>query len=273
MKINLRLICVVGCCLLMAGMAQAASGMSPSTEAPAGDAADADALPIDPFETPADPFSHGTASLTVADPISGFNRAMFTFNDRLYFWVLKPVASGYRAVLPTPVRVSVKNFFYNLLMPVRLVNCLLQGKGEAAQGEFCRFVVNTTAGMGGFLDPAADYPKMNPSPEDLGQTLGTYGVGNGFYIIWPVFGPSTVRDTVGSAGDWALNPFSFMKLINADAGALTSSTTNVAVYSVRVVNNTSFHIGDYEALKRAALDPYEAFRNAYIQNRASKVAE
>ena len=78
---------------------------------------------------------------------------------------------------------------------------------------------------------------------------------------------------MGSLGDWALNPVSFMQLVNVDAGALTSGTTNVAAYSVRIVNDTSFRIGDYEALKNAAMDPYEAFRNAYIQNRLSKIAQ
>jgi phospholipid-binding lipoprotein MlaA len=210
---------------------------------------------------------------TVADPIEGFNRVMFNFNDKLYFWVLKPVAKGYRFVLPTPVRGSVKNFFYNLLGPVRFVNCLLQGKGTAAQAEFCRFVVNTTAGFLGFFNIVEDQPRFNPSAEDLGQTLATYHVGNGFYIVWPVFGPSTLRDTAGGVGDWALNPFAFMKLVNVDAGALTSGTTNVAMYGVRSINTLSFHIGDYEALKNAALDPYEAFRNAYIQHRNSKIAQ
>jgi phospholipid-binding lipoprotein MlaA len=187
--------------------------------------------------------------------------------------VLKPVASGYRVVTPTPVRVSIKNFFFNLLAPVRLVNCLLQGKAKAAGGELGRFFINTTVGMAGFLDPAEIYPELNPPTEDLGQTLGHYAVGSGFYIVWPLIGPSTLRDTVGGIGDWALNPFTFMQLINVDAGALTSGTTNVAVFGVRTINQTSFRIGDYEALKNAALDPYEAFRDAYIQNRLSKIAQ
>ena len=229
-----------------------------------------------------DPFDEGGEDIygdegevleTVADPIAGFNRAMFNFNDKLYFWVLKPVASGYRVVTPTPVRVSIKNFFFNLLAPVRLVNCLLQGKARADGGELGRFFINTTVGMAGFLDPAEVYPELNPPAEDLGQTLGHYAVGSGFYIVWPLVGPSTLRDTVGGIGDWAMNPFTFMQLINVDAGALTSGTTNVAVYGVRTVNQTSFRIGDYEALKNAALDPYEAFRDAYIQNRLSKIAQ
>ena len=234
-----------------------------------------DALPFDPFDDEfEDPFDQEDEALqTVADPIAGFNRVSFTFNDKLYFWVLKPAAIGFRTMVPTPVRVSMKNFFYNLLMPVRLVNCLLQGKGKAAGGEVGRFAVNTTVGMLGFFDPAGQYSDLNPPPEDLGQTLGYYSVGNGIYIVWPFFGPSTLRDTVGTIGDWAMNPVSFMQLVNVDAGALTSSTTNVAVYGVRTVNDTTFRIGDYETLKNAALDPYEAIRNAYIQNRISKIAE
>lgn len=232
-----------------------------------------ESVPFDPFDDDSD-YIYGDENemlQTVADPLAGLNRTMFAFNDKLYFWVLKPVASGYRVVVPTPVRVSIKNFFFNLLTPVRLVNCLLQGKGKAAGGELGRFVINTTVGMLGFLDPAEVYPELNPPQEDLGQTLGHYAVGNGFYIVWPLFGPSTLRDTVGGIGDWALNPFTFMQLVNVDAGALTSSTSNVIAYGVRTVNDTSFYIGDYETLKNAALDPYEAFRDAYIQNRVSKI--
>lgn len=238
-------------------------------------------MPADPFSDPFDPFEdddsviygdEGQMLQTVADPMVGFNRAMFIFNDKLYFWLLRPVASGYRYVVPTPVRVSVKNFFFNLLMPVRLLNCLLQGKPKAAEGEFGRFVVNTTIGLGGLFNPAKNYPELNPPTEDFGQTLGRYTVGNGFYIVWPLFGPSTLRDTIGSIGDWALNPLSFMQLVNLDTGQLTIGTINAAVFGVRTVNDTSFRIGDYEDLKSAALDPYEAFRNAYIQNRDSRIA-
>ncbi len=238
-------------------------------------AASADSVPFDPFDDPSgDSFGDKDLMLqAVADPLVGFNRTMFVVNDKLYFWVLKPVASGYREVVPTPVRVSVKDFFFNLLAPVRFVNCLFQGKWRSAEGEFCRFVVNSTAGCLGLFNLVRDNPSFNPPEEDLGQTLGYYRIGNGFFIIWPLFGPSTLRDTVGSLGDWVLNPVSFMQLVNVDAGELTSTTTNVVAYSVRIVNDTSFRIGDYETLKNAALDPYEAFRNAYIQNRLSRIAQ
>ena len=271
MRIIARLVLMITLILVTVGMAWSADSSSSTVVRPA----DEEAAPFDPFDDAAKDSGTGDDLMgqSVADPISGFNRAMFVFNDRLYFWVLKPVAKGYRVVVPTPARVSIKNFFYNLLTPVRFVNCLLQGKGKAAGGEVGRFFINTTVGMLGFLDPAEAYPELNPPEEDLGQTLGYYGVGNGFYIVWPVVGPSTLRDTIGDIGDWALNPVSFMQLINVEAGVLTSGTTNVVVYSVRTVNDTSFRIGDYEALKNAALDPYEAFRNAYIQNRISKIVQ
>ena len=107
----------------------------------------------------------------------------------------------------------------------------------------------------------------------MGQTFGWYGAGEGFYIVWPLIGPSTLRDTLGGIGDWALNPFSFMQLVSLEAGALTSTETSVIVYCVRTVNDVSFQIGQYEMLKNAALDPYEAFRDAYIQNRNSKISQ
>jgi phospholipid-binding lipoprotein MlaA len=272
-----RAFLIVMVVVLTGKIAWASPPTTASADVSPGGAAEesADPVPFDPFDNPSGD-SYGDQDLmlqAVADPIVGFNRAMFVFNDKLYFWVLKPVASGYRVVVPTPVRVSVKDFFFNLLAPVRLVNCLFQGKWRSAEGEFCRFVVNSTAGFLGLFNLVRDKPSFNPPEEDLGQTLGYYAVGNGIYIIWPLFGPSTLRDTVGSMGDWVLNPVSFMQLVNLDAGALTSSTTNVAAYSVRVVNDTSFRIGDYETLKNASLDPYEAFRNAYIQNRLSKIAQ
>ena len=199
----------------------------------------------------------------VADPIAPFNRAMFYFNDKVYFWVLKPVAKGYRYLVPTSVRTGVKNFFYNLITPVRMVNCILQGKFYAVGTEFTRFVINSTVGMLGFVDPAQNYPMLKAKEEDLGQTFGNYGIGNGFYIVWPFLGPSTLRDTLGMAGDLFLNPVNYVRPAEAALG--------ITAYDK--VNTTSFHIGDYEAIKEASLDPYSAIRDAYIQNRKKKIKE
>ena len=198
----------------------------------------------------------------IADPLSMWNRAMFHFNDKLYFWVLKPLARGYKAVTPDFFRTGVKNFFRNITTPIRLVNCALQGKGEASGIEIARFVVNTTVGVLGLGSPADNYPSLiRPDEEDLGQTLGKYGIGNGFYIVWPVIGPSTVRDTVGRIGDWFLNPVNYIEPKEA----------SWAVWGFDKVNQTSFRIGDYEALKKAAIDPYVALRDVYIQFRTKKI--
>jgi phospholipid-binding lipoprotein MlaA len=199
----------------------------------------------------------------VADPIAPFNRGMFYFNDKFYFWVLKPVARGYRYIVPTPVRTGVKNFFYNLITPVRMVNCILQGKFYSVGTEFTRFVINSTVGMLGFVDPAQNYPMLKAKEEDLGQTFGNYGIGNGFYIVWPFLGPSTLRDTVGMAGDLFLNPVNYVRPVEASLG----------ITACEKVNTTSFYIGDYEAIKDASLDPYSAIRDAYIQNRTKKTKE
>ena len=199
----------------------------------------------------------------VADPLRGWNKAMFVFNDKTYFWVLKPLAQGYKAVVPGVARKGVSHFFYNLTMPVRFVNCTLQGKGNAAIGELGRFVLNTTVGVLGFGNPAGKYPYLNPDEEDLGQTFGRYGIGNGIYLVWPIFGPSTVRDTVGMVGDWYLDP-------------VTYASPKLASYGIKSfdkVNETSLHIGDYESLKSAAIDPYAAVRDAYLQHRRQMVGK
>ena len=199
--------------------------------------------------------------IAIADPIAPWNRAMFYFNDKCYFWILKPVAKGYKVVMPEVARKGVGNFFYNIAMPIRFVNALLQGKGQVATTEFFRFLLNTTAGGLGFGDPASKYPDLNPDAEDLGQTFGRYGIGNGFYIVWPFLGPSSLRDTVGLFGDRFLNPTSY----------IDPSLAATGVEAYKTVNNLSLKIGEYEALKEAAIEPYVAFRDAYVQYRQGKV--
>lgn len=194
----------------------------------------------------------------IPDPLESINRVFFRFNDRLYFWALKPAAQGYQAVVPERARVGVRNFFRNLAFPIRFVNCLLQGKVEGAANEFGSFMLNSVFGIGGFIDIAgAEIPRHR---EDLGQTFGVYGMGPGFYIVWPFLGPSTLRDSVGMAGDGFLNPFNYLEWYY-NAGARVSD----------VVNETSLSIGDYEAFKNAALDPYVSLRSAYHQNRVSQI--
>jgi phospholipid-binding lipoprotein MlaA len=148
------------------------------------------------------------------------------------------------------------------MMPVRFVNNLLQLKIKGAGTELLRFVFNTTAGVGGMFDVARNID-LRPQEEDLGQTLGVYGIGNGFYLIWPVLGLSSLRDTVGYAGDFFLDPVNY----------ITPAGSRIAVRSVDITNRTSLRIGDYEDLKESALDPYVSFRDAYFEHRNSKIKE
>jgi len=200
--------------------------------------------------------------VTIADPLEPFNRAMFQFNDKLYFWVIKPVAQGYSKVVPEPARVGVSNFYTNLSFPIRFVNSLLQANFEGAASELGRFIINTVWGIGGLLDPAASKEiDLKKQKADFGQTLGVYGVGQGFYIHWPLFGPSSPRDTVGMVGDTFLYPSVYFGAWEVWAGSRVIERTNDA----------SLHIGDYESLKEAAIDPYVAVRDAYVQYRLKMI--
>jgi len=197
----------------------------------------------------------------IRDPLQPFNRAMFHFNDKLYYWALKPVARGYRFIVPQRARVCVRKFFSNAGTPVRLVNCLLQGRMKGAGTEIGRFVVNTTAGIAGFFDPAQSWCRMSEQKADFDQTLGTYRMGPVIYINWPLLGPSSLRGTLGIVADTACDPTTYLLDTYVKLG--------IAVYEE--VNETSLTIGDYEGLTESALDPYIAIRDAYYQNRKSLV--
>ncbi len=197
----------------------------------------------------------------VADPLYYFNYAMYSFNDFLYFYALKPIAQGYKFIAPTPLRNGVNNFFHNLLFPVRFVNNILQGKLLEASDEIGIFLANSTLGILGFSQFAQKNLNMETSNEDLGQTLGSLSIGNGFYLVLPILGPSTLRDGLGRVGDYFITPVNYVEPWELSLGINTYDK----------INRTSFRIGDYEALKDASLDPYVAIRNAYIQNRRSEI--
>lgn len=199
--------------------------------------------------------------IDINDPIEPFNRGMFWVNDKLYFYLFKPIARGYRAV-PEPARRSVANFFSNLGTPVRFVNSLLQLKFADAGNELGRLVVNSTVGIGGLFDPAKKYCGMRKKDEDLGQTLGSYGVGNGFYIVWPILGPSSARDTVGVAGDFFLDPLHYVEM---------KPWEQVALKGLDKETKLSLDKDTYESIKRQALDPYLNVRTTYAQHRAGKI--
>jgi phospholipid-binding lipoprotein MlaA len=210
---------------------------------------------------PPEPSESAESVDTIADPLEPVNRVFFQVNDKFYFWVLKPVASGYKAIVPQDVRVGVRNFFSNLATPIRMVNCLLQAKFRGASNEAVRFLLNSTFGLVGFLDPARKEFNIDKQDEDFGQTLGSWGVGPAFYIDWPILGPSSLRDTVGFAGDLFIDPRTY----------LFNRAIFYVVRPFELVNDTSLRIGEYDDLKKAAIDPYVALKDAYHQYRENKI--
>ncbi|MBI5634502.1 MAG: VacJ family lipoprotein [Nitrospirae bacterium] len=199
----------------------------------------------------------------LADPLEPINRVFFTFNDKLYFWALKPVSRAYGFLLPAWGRARVRNVFDNIQAPVRLVNALLQFKLHKFGAEFARLVLNSTVGIAGLFDIAARHPELKTGEEDLGQTLGSYGLGEGFYLVLPFLGPSSLRDSAGMAGDYFIDPI----------GHITPMRDAIAVRTFDRVNDTSFKIGDYEDIKESAVDPYISIRDMYKQFRRSKIRE
>jgi phospholipid-binding lipoprotein MlaA len=200
----------------------------------------------------------------IADPLEPFNRAMFHFNDRLYFWLLKPTARGYNWIFPEDFRVAIRNFFINLLFPVRFVNSILQGNFRGAGIEVSRFFVNSSLGFFGFFDPSSRGLNLPMQDEDLGQTLGVWRMGHGFFINLPVLGPHSTRSLIGWVGDSYLDPITWY---------VDPLLVRWGVKGYRKFNNVSLTLGDYEALKEAAIDPYIAIRNAFIQYRNALVKE
>ena len=199
----------------------------------------------------------------IADPMIGGNTQLYAFNDNMYFLVLKPVAQVW-GVVPQELRQGVVNMFYNIRFPVRFINCLLQGKGKKAYAETGQFVINTLWGFLGMGNVAAEFPSLQPSREDMGQTFAVWGAGHGDYIMLPFLGPSSVRDALGRLGDTFLDPIWWIPV---------EFWTSIGIRAGEAVNETSVRIGEYEALKEAALDPYVMIRNAYVQNRNKLIAE
>ncbi len=211
-----------------------------------------------------DDFSLGPPDLVVHDPLESMNRAFFQVNDRLYYWVLKPVKTVYAEILPTDIRQCLGNFFINLTAPVHLVNNLLQGEVEDAGIVLGRFLINSTLGIFGLVDPAADGFGIRQRHADFGQTLGKWGLSEGVYLYWPGLGPSNLRDSVGLFTDFYFHPVFYLSgNLVFDFGYITTER----------VNSLSINPDVYEELKRISLDPYVAARQAYYEYRRKLISE
>lgn len=230
------------------------------------------ALDIDDFTDEfEDEFSQ--TQVEIFDPLSGYNRVMTSFNDGVYTYALSPVASGYTYIFPQTVRVGISNFFSNLLFPLRFVNNLLQLKFENSVEELGRFLINTTFGLAGFMDPAKTELGWEAHDEDFGQTLGHYGVGEGFHVVLPFLGPSNLRDIVGLAADGYISPISTTGSSDIAYKIPNNSLENIGIITTTTVNSTSLRLGQYESIKKDALDLYPFLRDVYNQARKKQIEE
>jgi phospholipid-binding lipoprotein MlaA len=192
------------------------------------------------------------------------NRLFFGFNEVVDRVILEPTARVYRAVLPEPVRQGISNVLANAASPVILANDILQGNPERAANTIKRFMVNSTIGVGGMLD-AASYMGERRHNEDFGQTLGSYGVGSGPYLVLPLLGPSNTRDLAGKVADTAVNP---MTWILYDAPLWQRSIQPGA----EIVSGRAAIIDDIDNLRKTSPDFYASVRDLYAQKRQADIA-
>jgi len=206
----------------------------------------------------------------VHDPYEKWNRKVFNFNHKVYTHLFIPLSKGYDFIVPNRVQSGLNNVFTNIRMPVRFFNSIFQGKYKSAAAEFVRFSVNSTAGIGGLLNPAGHAMKLNLSNEDFGQTLAHHNVSEGPFIMWPIIGPSNRRDAIGTLIDNAFSPLFWFGTLDVvmDSGSLR------AVSTVKRVNNYTYRVRDnYNSLIEGAIDPYIALQHAYVNNRNKNIKE
>jgi len=198
------------------------------------------------------------------DPWEKFNEKAFEFNRRLDRYVLKPVAKVYNVVMPEPFQVAIANGFDNIAFIPRMINSMLQGKWGGAGRELSRFLINSTAGIGGLFDPAKDYWGIHKSREDFGQTLGVWGAGPGPYVIVPFLEPLTVRDGIGKFVDLFLDPSAYF---------LPFIWTRLALKAGDIVNDRSLNLDLFQGFEESVIDMYSAVRNGYLKRRENLIKE
>jgi len=205
----------------------------------------------------------------VYDPLEGYNRWMTAFNDKVFLYLLDPVARGYSAILPQPARIGVSNVVNNLKFPLYFSNNLLQLKADGSARELARFMINSTIGLLGLIDVATQIG-IKPAREDFGQTLGYWGVGSGFHLVLPFLGPSNLRDTLSLGADWAASPLSYT---GGNYQIPNNALEATGIKALEMVNTTSLHPGEYQSLKKDALDWYTFLRNSYEEKREKEIDE
>ena len=217
----------------------------------------------DEVKTSSDDFETTAYEDEIYDPLEGINRAIFGFNNVADRVILEPVAKGYEK-LPSPIQSGIGNFLNNLKLPLAAVNQLLQGQGKNAAESSGRFLVNSTIGIFGFVD-VADNIGLEQKEEDFGQTLSTWGIGDGFYIVLPLFGPSNLRDTTGMVMTMMTDPINAYAANQGEAWAIPTRT------AVNAIDQRSQIIDEVNALRDNSVDYYAAVRSSYYQNRKAAI--
>ena len=202
----------------------------------------------------------GCATNSPRDPLEPVNRAIYGFNDGVDNAIIRPVATGYRAVLPAAVRTGISNVFANVNDVVVSLNNLLQGKVVNAVSDVGRVLVNSTIGVAGIFDVATQFG-LEKHNEDFGQTLGWWGIGDGPYLVLPLLGPSNLRDALARSVDYRADPITYVR----------SMRLRNSLWGVRALNQRADLLDTSKILETAALDPYEFLRDAYLQRRRSLV--
>ena len=200
----------------------------------------------------------------IYDPWEPFNEKMFNFNVKLDRYVLKPVARVWKTVIPEPFQVMISNGFDNIRFAPRFVNNVLQGKFGGATREMSRFLINSTAGIGGLFDPAKDYWGIRPSNEDFGQTLGVWGAGPGPYLVLPVLAPTTVRDGIGMGVDLLMDPFGYYVGFFPARFAMKIGDT---------INDRALNYDLFQGVEETTIDLYSSVRHFYLKRREQQIKE
>lgn len=208
----------------------------------------------------------GCATNANKDPLEGINRGIYKFNDVADKAVIKPVATAYKAVTPTPIRKGINNFFSNLASITTILNDLLQFKFASAFTDAGRFVINSTFGIAGIFD-VASMDKVAIHKEDFGQTLGFWGVGNGAYLVLPLLGPSSLRDVTGLVFDTSTtDPVNYVHNIG-------EVRLHNQIRIAQLIDKRTDLLVASDLVDEASLDPYAFMRDAYLQRRASLVQD
>ena len=200
----------------------------------------------------------------------GTSRAIFKFNLFLDDIILEPIAKGYNK-LPKPVKTGTSNFTSNISTLLSIPNNLLQGNLKQLGHSIGSFAVNTTVGILGFLNPAEKIG-LKPHKEDVGQTLGSYGIGPGCYFVLPVLGPTTARDSIGLIADTFIDPFAQITIHEKEL--LSSSGNSLDYYSVKGLNTVDFRAdndANFQSLEKNSIDLYSSLKSIYLQDRENKI--